>query len=126
MIQVQSKNAEEESGMSEKQEEESQMPRGVACTTCGCTGECQQHRAEEFNKINHIPGPATGAIPKTSGRSSSKGQENKEKKGRRRKRRPQQVEEVEHLQLQRDLKIEKFNKDLLSLQVDLVTEQQEV
>ena len=84
-IQVGSKNAKEESGTSEKQEEESQTPRGVACATCGCTGECQQCRYEEFNKINNIPGPQTGAIPKTSGRSSSRGQENKEKKGRRRK-----------------------------------------
>ena len=68
------------------EEEESQTPQGVACATCGCTGECQQRRAEEeFNEIYNVPGPASGAIPKTSGWYSSKGQENKGKKGRRRK-----------------------------------------
>ena len=50
----------------------------------------------------------------------------KKKKHKDETKHPQEVEEVEHLQLQRDLKIEKFHKDLLSLQVDLVTENYEV
>ena len=50
----------------------------------------------------------------------------KKKKHEDEKKRPQEVEEVEHLQLQRDLKREKFHKYLLPLQVDLVTEKKEV
>ena len=63
---------------------------GVTCATCGCTGECQLCQGEEFNQIDNVPGPATGAIPKRSGQSSSRGQERgsaskEEKKARRRK-----------------------------------------
>ena len=58
-IQVQPEYAKEESGTSEKQEEESQTSRGAACATCGCTSECQLRRGEESNNFDSIPGPET-------------------------------------------------------------------